>query len=145
MQGLYADQAWQPTELERDALQKLRDGLSTARGGPLRAFTSVKDVFKDVHSDAPQGKLHPDCPLSTDQAHHTLLTKAGSRETSKPAGAIRAACIAVALSNNNQHYALLKTATCYMTAICWNARPFSTGHTRGCKCAKDNPRMCRCS
>ena len=80
MQGLYADQGWQPTELERDALQKLREGLGTARGGPLRAFTSVRDVFKDGHSDAPQGELHSDCPPGTDQAHHTYLTKAGSRD-----------------------------------------------------------------
>ncbi len=78
IQGLCADQAWQPTELERDALQKLREGLSTARGRPLRAFTSVKDVFKDVHLDAPQGKLHPDS--SPGRVRPTAsLTKAGIR------------------------------------------------------------------
>ena len=78
MQGLYANQGWQPAELERDALQKLRESLNTDRGGPLRAFTSVKDVFKDVHSDAPHGELHPDYPPGRVRPTASL-TKAGTR------------------------------------------------------------------
>ena len=80
MQGFFADQALQPTELERNALQKLREGLSTARDGPLRAFTSVMDVYKDAHSGAAQGKAHPDRPPGVHQAH-SHLTKTGRRES----------------------------------------------------------------
>ena len=69
MQGMCADQAWQPTELERHALQKLREGLSTARGGPLRTYTSVRDVYKDARSTAAQGAVHTDWPPGTDHDH----------------------------------------------------------------------------
>ena len=40
-----------PTAQELEALQKLRAGLNSAAGQPLRAFTHVKDVYVDNSRD----------------------------------------------------------------------------------------------
>ena len=111
MQELFAGQAWQPTDLERRALQKLREGLSTAMGGPLRAFASVSDVYKDAHSDAAKGDIHPDWPPGKDQAH-SIPHKCSQEEVSKYPG--------TALSAFKECAA------------------FSTWHAMCCNCAEDN-------
>jgi len=41
-----------PTELELQALQKLREGLSSAAGKQLRAFTSVRDIYWEGTEDS---------------------------------------------------------------------------------------------